>query len=60
MADNEHAERIAVLETKVENMQETLQAIKASLEELRPILWRAAGAASAAVIIIQIILKSVH
>jgi hypothetical protein len=56
-ASEEHAERIAVLETEVRHIKDSLEGIQATLEELKPIVWKAAGAATALLALIQIITK---
>jgi hypothetical protein len=55
MNENEHPERIAVLETKVEAIQEALLEIKASLEEFKPIIWKSVGALGLLVILMNVI-----
>lgn len=58
MAD--HHERIAVLETKVDHLDDALAEIKASVEELKPVVWKAAGAATVLLAVIQILTKGFH
>lgn len=53
-------ERLATVETKVTHLEESVLEIKAAIEELKPVVWKAAGGATAAVIIIQMLLKAIH
>ena len=53
-------ERLATLETNVEHLQNALVRIEATLDELRPIVWKAAGAATASLIIVEVVLKVLH
>ena len=56
MTEPEHSERIAVLETKVQSMQATLDDIKEVLDEIKPLVWKASGAVGLLVIIMNVIL----
>ena len=58
MADQ--PERIAVLETKVENIQETLAKLESAVEELKPVVWKAAGGATVILAIVQLLTKGIH
>lgn len=56
----ESAERIAVLETKVDNLETALNKIEAAVEELKPVVWKAAGAATFFLAVVQILTKGLH
>ena len=53
-------ERIAVLETKVEGLEESLAKIEKAVEELKPVVWKAAGAATVLLAAIQFLTKGFH
>ena len=53
-------ERIAVLETKVDNLEDALLKIERAVDELKPVVWKAAGAATALLALIQLITKGLH
>ena len=54
MAEPDHLERIAVLETKVEAMQTTLMEIKGVLDEFKPLVWKASGAVGLLVVLVNV------
>ena len=54
MAEPDHLERIAVLETKVEAMQTTLMEIKGVLDEFKPLVWKASGAVGILVVLVNV------
>ena len=58
MADQ--PERIAILETKVNHLEDSLEEIKVSVEELKPVVWKAAGAATVLLTAIQLLTKGFH
>lgn len=57
MDTTEAHERLATVETKIEHIEEALRDIKASLDELKPIVWKAAGAAALLIFLFQVLLK---
>lgn len=60
MESTEAHERLAVLETKVTHLEETFSEIKNAVEELKPVVWKAAGGATAALIFVELVLKAFH
>ena len=53
-------ERLAVVETRVDHLENTLSEIKTALEELKPVVWKAAGGATFALILTEIVVKALH
>ena len=53
-------ERLAVVETKVSHLEETLEGIQKTLEELKPIVWKAAGVAVGVLAVVELLIKATH
>ena len=53
-------ERLATVETKVTHLERGLSEIKLAVEELKPIIWKAAGAASIILILADLFFKAPH
>lgn len=51
----DHLQRTAVLETKVDAIQDTLQEIKGILDEVKPLIWKASGAISLLIILVNVL-----
>ena len=49
-----------MLETKVESIQDTLTKLEAAVEELKPVVWKAAGGATVILAIVQVLTKGLH